>query len=86
MQHKKHTRHTALSGKDSFSVTVNPNVDYAFIASLVVLFDVIDRQESAKGIGTDNFEAAQIVQGLFQWWILKEFKSNQNLLLFRQWF
>ncbi|CAN6907040.1 unnamed protein product [Brassica oleracea] len=63
MQHKKHTRHTALSGKDSFSVTVNPNVDYAFIASLVVLFDVIDRQESAKGIGTDNFEAAHVVQG-----------------------
>ncbi|CAF2050248.1 unnamed protein product [Brassica napus] len=66
MQHKKHTRHTALSGKDSFSVTVNPNVDYAFIASLVVLFDVIDRQESAKGIGTDNFEAAHVVHGLFQ--------------------
>lgn len=66
MHHKKHTRHTALSGKDNFSVTVNPNVDYAFIASLVVLFDVVDRQESPKGIGSDNFEAAHIVHGLVQ--------------------
>lgn len=66
MQHKKHTRHTALSGNDSFSVTVKPNIDYAFIASLVVLFDVVDRQESPKGIGSDNFEAAHVTQGLFQ--------------------
>ncbi|KAF3494632.1 hypothetical protein DY000_02057420 [Brassica cretica] len=45
MQHKKHTRQTASSGLDNFSVTVNPNVDYAFITSLLVLFDVINRQD-----------------------------------------
>ncbi|KAH0866011.1 hypothetical protein HID58_083222, partial [Brassica napus] len=45
MQHKKHTRQTASSGLDNFSVTVNPNVDYAFVTSLLVLFDVINRQD-----------------------------------------
>ncbi|WZZ18711.1 hypothetical protein YC2023_111800 [Brassica napus] len=40
MKHKKRS-----SGLDNFLVTVNPNVDYAFIASLVVLFDVFNRMD-----------------------------------------
>ncbi|KAG2321271.1 hypothetical protein Bca52824_014484 [Brassica carinata] len=64
MQHKKHTRKTALSGLDNFSVTVNPNFDYAFIASLLVLFDVINRFDPPKGIGSDNFEYPVSMTGM----------------------
>ncbi|EFH41907.1 predicted protein, partial [Arabidopsis lyrata subsp. lyrata] len=34
-------------GKDNFSVTVYPNIDYAFIASLVVILDDINRENRA---------------------------------------
>ncbi|KAL1191998.1 Protein LURP-one-related 15 [Cardamine amara subsp. amara] len=30
-------------GKDNYTVTVNPNVDYAFIASLIVILDDVNR-------------------------------------------
>ena len=61
MQHKKHTRQTASSGLDNFSVTVNPNVDYAFITSLLVLFDVINRQDPpGKG---DTGEMNEVAHG-----------------------
>ncbi|KAL3617402.1 hypothetical protein CASFOL_037723 [Castilleja foliolosa] len=46
--HRKHSAQSILLGKDSFGVTVYPNVDYAFIVALVVLLEEIneDRQDS----------------------------------------
>ncbi|KAK3028267.1 hypothetical protein RJ639_037601 [Escallonia herrerae] len=41
------TRNSAKSvllGKDKFMVTVNPNVDYAFVVALIVLLDYISSQ------------------------------------------
>ncbi|XP_062094832.1 protein LURP-one-related 15-like [Humulus lupulus] len=35
--HKKHSVESVLLGKDTFSVTVYPHVDYAFIVGLVVI-------------------------------------------------
>jgi uncharacterized protein YxjI len=45
--HKKHNVQSVMLGKDNFSVTVYPNVDYAFIVALVVILDEIndDRQD-----------------------------------------
>jgi hypothetical protein len=34
---EKKTMQSVLFGKDNFCLTVNPNVDYAFIASLIVI-------------------------------------------------
>lgn len=45
--HKKHTVQSVFLGKDNFSVTVYPNVDYAFIASLVVILDDVNREDRA---------------------------------------
>ncbi|KAF5471464.1 hypothetical protein F2P56_008252 [Juglans regia] len=36
---KKTTVRSALFGKDNYSVTVHPNVDYAFIVALIVILD-----------------------------------------------
>lgn len=46
--HRKHSATSILLGKDDFMVTVNPNVDYAFIAALVVILEEIntERHES----------------------------------------
>ncbi|OMO50979.1 hypothetical protein CCACVL1_30093 [Corchorus capsularis] len=38
-KHKKHTVQSVLAGKDKFMVTVNPNIDYAFIVALIVILD-----------------------------------------------
>lgn len=46
--HKKHTVQSVFLGKDNFSVTVYPNVDYAFIASLVVILDDVNREDRAS--------------------------------------
>ncbi|XP_045799099.1 protein LURP-one-related 10-like [Trifolium pratense] len=43
--HKKHTIKSLLIGKDHFAVTVYPNVDYAFIVSLIVILDEINDDE-----------------------------------------
>lgn len=40
--HKKHSVKSILLGKDKFMVTVYPNVDYAFIISLIVILDEIN--------------------------------------------
>ncbi|KAF7845249.1 protein LURP-one-related 10 [Senna tora] len=40
--HKKHTVQSVLIGKDSFMVTVYPNVDYAFIVALIVILREIN--------------------------------------------
>lgn len=43
--HKKATAQSILIGKDNFSVTVYPNVDYAFIVTLVVILDGINSED-----------------------------------------
>lgn len=40
--HKKHTLQSVVLGKDTFSVTVYPNIDHAFITALVVILEEID--------------------------------------------
>ncbi|KAL7095186.1 hypothetical protein ACP275_10G008300 [Erythranthe tilingii] len=40
--HRNHSAESILLGKDSFGVTVYPNVDYAFIVSLVVILEEIN--------------------------------------------
>ncbi|XP_047333584.1 protein LURP-one-related 15-like [Impatiens glandulifera] len=44
--HKKDTVKSVLLGKDNFRVTVYPNVDYAFIVSLIAILDDIDMSNS----------------------------------------
>ncbi|KFK24672.1 hypothetical protein AALP_AA8G010000 [Arabis alpina] len=41
--HRKNTAQSVFLGKDNFSVTVYPYVDYAFIASLIVVLDDVNR-------------------------------------------
>ncbi|XP_062166869.1 protein LURP-one-related 15-like [Alnus glutinosa] len=43
--HKKETVKSILIGKDNFSVTIYPNVDYAFIVALVVILDGINNDD-----------------------------------------
>jgi uncharacterized protein YxjI len=43
---RKFTVANMLLGKDTFNVTVFPQVDYVFIASLVVILDEIHRERS----------------------------------------
>ncbi|KAJ7950076.1 LURP-one-like protein [Quillaja saponaria] len=43
--HKKHTVESVLIGKDNFAVTVYPNVDYAFIVTLIEVLNEINREE-----------------------------------------
>ncbi|XP_065041544.1 protein LURP-one-related 10-like [Musa acuminata AAA Group] len=45
---RKITVKNLLLGKDTFSVTVYPNVDYAFVASLIVIFDKINKDRSRR--------------------------------------
>ncbi|WOL16615.1 hypothetical protein Cni_G25403 [Canna indica] len=45
---RKHTVKNVLLGKDTFGVTVYPNVDYAFIASLIVILDEINKDRSGE--------------------------------------
>nr|GEU93491.1 hypothetical protein [Tanacetum cinerariifolium] len=44
--HKKHTVQSIALGKDTFAVTVYPNVDYAFIVALVVILHEINKQKN----------------------------------------
>ncbi|KAD6120311.1 hypothetical protein R6Q59_026343 [Mikania micrantha] len=44
--HKKHTIESIALGKDTFSVTVHPNVDYAFIVALVVILHEINEENN----------------------------------------
>ncbi|XP_062166868.1 protein LURP-one-related 15-like [Alnus glutinosa] len=43
--HKKLTVKSVLIGKDNFSVTIYPSVDYAFIVALVVILDGINHDD-----------------------------------------
>lgn len=49
--HKKHTVQSILIGKDNFAVTVYPNIDYAFIVSLIVILDEINHASSSSSGG-----------------------------------
>lgn len=42
---RKRTVSNVLLGKDTFIVTVNPGVDYAFVAALIVILDEINKEE-----------------------------------------
>ncbi|OVA12674.1 LURP1-like domain [Macleaya cordata] len=44
--HKKHTVKSVMLGKDTFTVTVHPNIDYAFIVVLIVILDAINDAKS----------------------------------------
>ncbi|GAA0145787.1 hypothetical protein LIER_05899 [Lithospermum erythrorhizon] len=39
--HRKHTVESVALGKDTFSVTVNPGIDYAFVVALVAILNEI---------------------------------------------
>ncbi|KAA8517698.1 hypothetical protein F0562_015172 [Nyssa sinensis] len=43
--HKKISAQSVLLGKDKFMVTVNPNIDYAFIVALIVILDEINSND-----------------------------------------
>ncbi|KAK1283250.1 Protein LURP-one-related 15 [Acorus calamus] len=40
---RKYTVTNVLMGRDTFGVTVYPNIDYAFVVALVVILDEINR-------------------------------------------
>ncbi|KAK6118219.1 hypothetical protein DH2020_048005 [Rehmannia glutinosa] len=46
--HKKHTAQSILLGKETFGVTVYPNVDYAFVVALVVILHEINEDRSGE--------------------------------------
>lgn len=45
--HKKQNIQSVLLGKDNFSITVYPNIDYAFIVALIVILDDINDEDNA---------------------------------------
>lgn len=44
---KKQNIQSVLLGKDNFSITVYPNIDYAFIVALIVILDDINGEDNA---------------------------------------
>ena len=54
---RKYTATNILLGKDTFVVTVFPNVDYVFIAALVVILDEIHRERL-----TDNHSNRKLIE------------------------
>ncbi|XP_043725256.1 protein LURP-one-related 10-like [Telopea speciosissima] len=46
--HKKHIVQSMLCGKDNFMVTVYPNVNYAFIVSLILILNAINENMDGK--------------------------------------
>ncbi|XP_043724092.1 protein LURP-one-related 15-like [Telopea speciosissima] len=57
--HKKHTVQSVLFGKDNFTVTAYPNVDHAFIVSLIVILNAIN--ESANDTHTAGVSATAAI-------------------------
>ncbi|CAL9096764.1 unnamed protein product [Musa textilis] len=47
---RKYTVKNVLLGKDTFCVTVYPNVDYAFVASLIIILDEINSASSGHHV------------------------------------
>ncbi|XP_054785370.1 protein LURP-one-related 10-like [Prosopis cineraria] len=52
--HKKHTVQSVMFGKTNFMVTVYPNVDYAFIAALIVILDEINQDSKSDSSIADE--------------------------------
>jgi uncharacterized protein YxjI len=50
--HKKRTIQSVFLGKDKFMVTVYANIDYAFIISLIVVLDDINRDGQQQSAGS----------------------------------
>ncbi|KAL2509931.1 Protein LURP-one-related 15 [Forsythia ovata] len=46
--HRKHSVQSVLLGKDTFGVTVYPNVDHAFITALVVILEEVNEDRSGE--------------------------------------
>lgn len=46
--HKKHTVQSIALGKNTFAVTVYPNVDYAFIVALIAVLHEINEDRKDK--------------------------------------
>ncbi|KAJ4978863.1 hypothetical protein NE237_009643 [Protea cynaroides] len=46
--HKKHSVQSVVFGKDTFTVTVYPNIDYAFIVALIVILNEINEDRDGK--------------------------------------
>ncbi|OMP07995.1 hypothetical protein COLO4_06872 [Corchorus olitorius] len=59
--HEKHTVQNVLGGKDEFMVTVNPNIDYAFIVALIVALDGIHAAAMQAGQTSAGASAAAVV-------------------------
>ncbi|WOL16616.1 protein LURP-one-related 15-like isoform X2 [Canna indica] len=45
---RKHTVSSVLLGKDTFNVKVSPHVDFAFIASLIIILDEINKERNGE--------------------------------------
>ncbi|CAA6654667.1 unnamed protein product [Spirodela intermedia] len=45
---KKYTVKSMILGKDSFGVTIYPNVDHAFIVALIVILDEINKESAEE--------------------------------------
>ncbi|KAJ3669426.1 hypothetical protein LUZ60_011376 [Juncus effusus] len=43
---RQYTVKNVILGKDTFGITVYPNVDYAFVVAIIVILDEIHREES----------------------------------------
>lgn len=43
---KRHTVHSLFMGKDAFTLTVYPNIDYAFVVALTAVLDEINDDDS----------------------------------------
>ncbi|KAK7845690.1 protein lurp-one-related 15 [Quercus suber] len=46
--HKKQTVQSIVMGQDNFSVTIYPNIDYAFIVALIVILDEINQESKEE--------------------------------------
>lgn len=62
---RKHTVSNVVRGKDTFCVTVNPQVDYMFVAALVVILEEIhrEREEQQAGSGDGSSGVADFAAG-----------------------
>lgn len=61
--HKKITAKSLLIGKDNFMVTVYPNIDQAFIVSLIVILDAINAAGDAAAVGASSGAAVAVAAG-----------------------
>lgn len=43
--HKRQTVQSVALGKESFTVTVHPNIDYAFVVALILILEEINQDK-----------------------------------------